>query len=1347
MTNAQGSATSNTAILNVTYAPTFTTNPQSRIILLGGSATLSLATDANPAATYIWYKNGSNAGTGSTYAITGATNASAASYYADATNSGGTVSSNTAKVSVVTSPVSTTVDDGDTASFSVSVAGTDSYSYQWQVSTNGGSSWSNLSGETGTGYSVTATPTHNGYKYRVISSITGDSVTSSVATLTVNSLAPGSVTISPTTPTVAAGGTASFSATVGTGTGPFSYSWEYSTNGGSSWSATPGSADASAYSFTTTKTDNGYRYRVQVTNAQGSTTSNTAILNVTYAPVATIPLHNRIIAVGETANLSFGVDANPSATISWTKNGLPVGTGTIHIAAASEADAGLYQAHADNLLGSIESTAAVISVIDTDLRVEAIDGTVATFEVRLSSPNIPEPLTFTYQWQKSTDGHNWLDITGEVSSSFSFTTDTPDDGTLYRALVSDGTAMGISNPISLSVNPSPPTGLVLEFANGNVIEGEEVRITVRNTLGTPPFTYLWEYSTDNGQTWKPVPSADLYAVKSSIKPLADLNEVLVFNSSHLLDGALYRVTVTNLEGSVTSEPQRLVVRYKPIVFSAGPSDLVITEGRGGEFVLAGEGNPTPSKSWLKDGQVVSNSGTYRIDAAKPADAGVYQGRLTNEIGSTDSSPTRFSVIGKLYGQAVSVGDKVVFNVLVYGGGNYSYQWQSRRDGSDWTDIVGASSSSYSFVASLNDNGVQYRVRVRAGSSEDYAVVEYDNGEEQVVEDLGSMKVSVTVTQASEGSGKRITEAYWVRPPPGRSWYGMWQSSSQASCNPNCLISDLTEETYYVNFRRNNGEALYAKITVNGRGEIESFVEIENPETLSDPNDPVVEIQTGELKKTTTVATRVELPKEVYAPWNGFLGNIVIAEIFNTGAETLDVTVNLHTMTGKQVRAAPNPYKYRIPPQEQRDIIINDIAGFTSDLYGVLKLSLSDNTYNGQVTYYKLVPGENFSLNDNEREQFDYVLTNPLTSPITGVSYVNYNTYQPSHVASEQTHLVPNWLTIINAEPSAAKYFLVKKYDESGKLVHPADTTGTVKELCSVVASGLRCKVPPLGRVDVDGGHVYPGPGHIGMLELIPEDANGKYSASLVRYGMGSEPTHYTDRYRFGVYLPTHTGTSAEQILALSTKHGAANYLEIGNTLSKQVMAKLKIYNGAGTQVLDKTYKIRAYAQLHLDPQEVLGADEDGVAILSATEQNALIASDLYYYRDETGRVQAVVSLDGEAARLSPAYGTYNLFLGMTNYLKVVNLDSTSRSLRVITHGKVDSSSGTKATDGTVEHQLPLQPRAISELLLSDSAQLKPNTLGMLSLSDEVPAGSTAFVFRFKPGAGGDIDFVVASKVR
>ncbi len=113
----------------------------------------------------------------------------------------------------VSTPTNQSVCVGNTASFSVTASGANTPSYQWQVSTNGGSAWNPVS--TGTGgttanYTTAATVAgNNGAMYEcLVTAACGNTVTSAVATLTVATTT--SITTQPTPQTAYTGGSASF---------------------------------------------------------------------------------------------------------------------------------------------------------------------------------------------------------------------------------------------------------------------------------------------------------------------------------------------------------------------------------------------------------------------------------------------------------------------------------------------------------------------------------------------------------------------------------------------------------------------------------------------------------------------------------------------------------------------------------------------------------------------------------------------------------------------------------------------------------------------------------------------------------------------------------------------------------------------------------------------------------------------------------------------------------------------------------------------------------------------------------------------------------------------------------
>ncbi|MEO6537233.1 MAG: immunoglobulin domain-containing protein, partial [Ferruginibacter sp.] len=138
---------------------------------------------------------------------------------------------------ITTQPLSNNTCVGNTINFKVVASGTTPLVYQWQVSTDGGISYTNItnggvySNATTSTLTITgATATMNGYLYRVL--VTGNcapfTATSSAATLTINAEAL-VITSQPVSTTVCAGSTTSFSVVIsGTVVG---YQWQENING------------------------------------------------------------------------------------------------------------------------------------------------------------------------------------------------------------------------------------------------------------------------------------------------------------------------------------------------------------------------------------------------------------------------------------------------------------------------------------------------------------------------------------------------------------------------------------------------------------------------------------------------------------------------------------------------------------------------------------------------------------------------------------------------------------------------------------------------------------------------------------------------------------------------------------------------------------------------------------------------------------------------------------------------------------------------------------------------------------------------------------------------------------
>ena len=335
-------------------APQIVTPPANQTVTAGQSATFSVTATGKAPLSYQWNKNGT--------AISGATSSSYTTPPTTAADNGDlfnvvvsdplgntastaatlTVTGGSGAPSIIAQPVNQTVTAGQSATFSVTATGTAPLSYQWNK--NGTA----ISGATSAAYTTPPTTTaDSGAQFTVVVSNTSGSITSAAATLTVNpgSIAP-TITVQPSSQTVTAGQTASFSVTA-TGTASFAYQWHK--NG-----LTINGAISPSYTTpATTSTDNGAQFDVAVSNTAGSVNSQAATLTVTAATavkITTTSLPNgtaqvaystTLQATGGTlpytwsvssGQLPAGLSLGASGTISGTPTTAGLATFTIQVA-------------------------------------------------------------------------------------------------------------------------------------------------------------------------------------------------------------------------------------------------------------------------------------------------------------------------------------------------------------------------------------------------------------------------------------------------------------------------------------------------------------------------------------------------------------------------------------------------------------------------------------------------------------------------------------------------------------------------------------------------------------------------------------------------------------------------------------------------------------------------------------------------------------------------------------------------------------------------------------------------------------------------------------------------------
>jgi Immunoglobulin domain len=175
--------------------PVITAQPANATVTAGQPATFTVAATGTAPLSYQWQKNGANisGATSASYTTPATTSAdNGAAFGVIVTNSAGSATSQPAMLTVnsssgsgaptiTTQPANQTVNAGQTATFAVVANGASPLSYQWQL--NG----TNISGATSASYTTAVTTSaNNGQQFRVVITNSAGSVTSNIATLTVN---------------------------------------------------------------------------------------------------------------------------------------------------------------------------------------------------------------------------------------------------------------------------------------------------------------------------------------------------------------------------------------------------------------------------------------------------------------------------------------------------------------------------------------------------------------------------------------------------------------------------------------------------------------------------------------------------------------------------------------------------------------------------------------------------------------------------------------------------------------------------------------------------------------------------------------------------------------------------------------------------------------------------------------------------------------------------------------------------------------------------------------------------------------------------------------------------------
>ncbi|MEO7524325.1 MAG: T9SS type A sorting domain-containing protein, partial [Ferruginibacter sp.] len=247
--------------------------------------------------------------------------------------------------SITSQPANSIVCTGNDANFTVGAAtSTTTVTYQWEVSTDGGTTYVPIPGATSQALTVTAvTSAMDGNLYHVIlSNGCTTSLVSGAATLTVAALPV--ISASPVDASACENSTATFNVTA-TGNG-LSYQWQESTDGGTTFTDLNGqtAATLSLTGVTTSMNNNQYQVVVSSSCSAFGIASSPAVLTVNALPTLVISAAPYTSLTTQLTTVLTATATPASSVFSWYLDGVLIPASTGNTITVTHDDLGVYTA-------------------------------------------------------------------------------------------------------------------------------------------------------------------------------------------------------------------------------------------------------------------------------------------------------------------------------------------------------------------------------------------------------------------------------------------------------------------------------------------------------------------------------------------------------------------------------------------------------------------------------------------------------------------------------------------------------------------------------------------------------------------------------------------------------------------------------------------------------------------------------------------------------------------------------------------------------------------------------------------------------------------------------------------
>ncbi len=578
-------------------------------------------------------------------------------------------------------------------------------SYQWQSSSDG-TNWTNIAGATRQTY--TPVETDETHLLRVIETAT-DSTTSQSATSTSPATAAVTDISLAFTTQAAISGSAVVGSTLTAVSGTLNdadaalggYQWQSSSDG-INWTNIAG---ATASTYTPVAADQGRQLQVIETAADAdggptktstspatsAVTNNTLTFNPQASISGTAQEGSLLTAAGATS------DSNAVISYQW-QSSIDGGTTWVNIAGATASTYTPLEADETHLLHVVETatdaatsqggtstsgaTAAVTDITLIFTTAAAITGSAAvgsTLTAVKGTLNDADAVVTGYQWQSSSDGINWTNIVGATASTY--TPVAADQGRQLQVIETATDADGgptktSTSPATAPVSPGPSSLFAANITPTNVTEDDPSAVNLgvkfqASTSGTIIGIRFYKgpqnTGTHVGDLWSS--SGTLLASATFTNETASGWQQVNFASPvSITAGTMYIASYEAPNGEYSADQN-----FFTSATNNGPLTAPSSASSGGNGVYTyGSSNPFPNNTF--------NASNYWVDVV-----------------FTPSAPLTFTSQASISGTAQEGSVLTAAGTTNDASAVISYQWQSSSDGTNWTNIAGATRQTYTPV--------------------------------------------------------------------------------------------------------------------------------------------------------------------------------------------------------------------------------------------------------------------------------------------------------------------------------------------------------------------------------------------------------------------------------------------------------------------------------------------------------------------------------------------------------------------------------------------------------------------------------------------------------------------------